>query len=93
MFRIKKNFLADDLKKYRLALGLTLREFALLFDMSYSNLQKIESHQVSGKDILKRVEIYQKFPNVALYEVFRNAGMLHADKRKAVIKALEPPAG
>ncbi len=85
----KKNFGADDLKEYRSSLGLTLREFAQLFDMSYSNLQKIESHQVSGKDILKRIEIYQKFPNVALYEVFKNAAVLHADKKTQVIKVLK----
>jgi len=84
----KNDFFAEDIKKYRLELGLTLREFASAFDMSFSNLQKIESNQGSGKDILKRVEIFKKFPNVALYEILRSGGGLHINKKKAVVDYL-----
>lgn len=83
------NFSKEDLKNYRQELGLTIREFAALFDISFSHLQRIESGKFSGKEILKRIECYQKFPEVALYEILKQKGVLHSDKQRKLIEFLK----
>ena len=45
----KEDFETVNLKEYRQELGLTIREFADLFDISASHLQKIESKKSWGK--------------------------------------------
>ncbi len=81
-----EHFSPADLKKFREELGLTLREFASLFDLSFSHLQRIESKKFSGKEILKRIETYQKFPEIALFEILRRGGVLHSDKKYELIQ-------
>lgn len=84
----KNDFSVKDLIQYRKKLGLTLREFALAFNLAYSNLHKIETGSVTGEETLKRIEIYIKFPNVALYEFLKNSNKLHSDKQMSVIEYL-----
>lgn len=85
----KEQFSADDLKLYRKELGLTVREFSALFDVSYSHLQRIESKKFPGHEILKRIEIYKKYPKILLNEIERHGGVLHADKKHKLIAFLK----
>lgn len=64
-------FTKEDLKAFRKSLRLSIRSFAKLFDFSPVTIHRIESGKSSGKDALKRVELYSLFPQVALYEVDR----------------------
>lgn len=74
-------------KKFRMELRLTIREFASLFDISTVTLMAIERGD-SGKEAFKRLEIYYRYPKVALNEVFTRGGVLHESKRREVIRIL-----
>ncbi len=80
---------SDDVKKFREQLGLTFREFSQVFDFSSTTIQTIEANKDKGKESLKRIELYDKFPEVALYEVMRRGGILHENKKKLVLEKLE----
>ena len=69
---------------FRKALNLTVREFADLFEFAYATIHRIESQKTSGKDSLKRIEIYQRFPEVGLFEVKKNGFKINDEKRKHV---------
>ena len=84
----KEGFAATHVKTYRKTLGLSIREFAALFNISVSHLQKIESQKFSGKEILKFVKIYYEAPDLLLKKVLHEGGMLHTDKQKALISTL-----
>lgn len=60
-------------------LKLSIREFGVVFDFSPYSIQKIESGKYSGKELLKRIEIYYKFPEVALYEIKKNRNKIHSN--------------
>lgn len=78
-----------EIKKYRKELGLTIREFCLLFDLSPFTLQKIEVQKQTGREILKRLTIYIHFPKVAMYEIKRNGRKIHSNSLKKVIKKIK----
>lgn len=82
-FVIEKEVISDftgkDLKGFRSHLELSMREFSELFNISLSSVQKIENKLVSGKEVLKRIEIYSRFPEVAMFEVERNKKGVHSD--------------
>lgn len=80
-------FTKDELIKFRKSLKLSVREFANLFGFGSNTIHKIEIGKSSGKDVLKRVEIYKKFPNVALYELNRS-GFKVSDKTKEHVKEI-----
>ncbi len=73
-----------DLIRFRKSLKLSIREFAMLFNVSSASIHRIESGKVEGKEVLKRIEIYEKFPEVTLFEVDRNGEMLHTDSKEFV---------
>ena len=81
-------FTKDDLKAFRKKLQLSIRDFAKLFDFSPVTISRIESGKSSGKDTLKRVELYYLFPEVALYEVSRFGFRLGSKKYERVKKLL-----
>ncbi|MBF0363413.1 MAG: HipA N-terminal domain-containing protein [Oligoflexia bacterium] len=84
-----KSFQNDDLVIFRKELNLSVREFADLFDFSSATIHRIECKKSSGKDAIKRIEIYYYFPNVALYEVEKNGFKINDSKREKVIKILK----
>ena len=51
-----------DVKKFRQNLGLSIREFADIFDFAPATIYRIENNKTSGKDALKRIELYLTFP-------------------------------
>jgi len=73
------SFSREDLKEYRASIGLSLRDFALLFGVSASTLNRIEIGTAGGRDVMRRMEIYVKFPDVALFEIGRNKPYVHRD--------------
>jgi HipA-like protein len=84
----KDGFTAEDLLAFRESLGLSAREFAQCFEFSQAALTRVELRQASGREILKRAEIYAKYPQVALDQI-RSAGqILHQDKVKHIEKLL-----
>ena len=82
-------FSKEDLRAFRENLGLTIREFALCFDLSPAALIRIETGQSSGRELLKRIEIYKKFPEVALFEIQRHGGAISSSKKNGVLRYLE----
>lgn len=86
---LENEFSSDNVAAFRKELGLSTRDFALLFDVSYSTLNKIENNRVSGRDILKRLEIYVMFKDVALFEIKKNRAKVHSsvyNKTRKLIK-------
>ena len=74
---------------FRKELGLTLREFAAAFDTSPATLQKLELGRAGGNEVLKRLQIYIKFPDVALWELKKNRAQIHDNKYQQALKRLE----
>ncbi len=85
----KENFTTEDLKNYRKELGLTIREFAGLFNISPGHLQRVEAKMFSGHDILERIERYKKYPEDTLDLIFRRGGVLHTDKKRMLIEKVK----
>jgi HipA-like protein len=74
-------FTSTDLMHFRVQLGLTTREFASCFELTQSALSKIESGKESGTELLKRLRIYARFPDVALNQLDQTGGVLTDAKR------------
>jgi len=80
---------AREIKRYRKKLGLTIREFGLLFELSPFTIQKIEVEKQTGREILKRLMIYMRFPEVAMDEIKRNGRKIHSDALKNVMRKIK----
>lgn len=74
----------EDIIDFRKNLNLSVREFSDIFDFSPTTINRIEKKITSGKDALKRFEIYFYFPEVALYEVNKNRFKINDEKSKYV---------
>lgn len=83
----------EDIMKFRNELKLSVREFSELFDFSPATIHRIETKKSSGKDALKRLEVYLLFPEVALFEVKKNGFKINDLKRKFVEDLLKSRAG
>lgn len=84
----KRTFNAEDVKAFRDELQLTTKEFALGFAIAEKTLISIEGGQRSGRDTMKRLELYFRFPSVALFEFQRNCAQIHRDKQRLVEQIL-----
>lgn len=84
----QSTFNSNDLKIFRKELGLTTREFASGFSIAEKTLTSIENGQTSGRDVMKRLELYVRFPEVALFEFQRNSAEIHREKRRQAEQAL-----
>jgi len=78
-----------DIINYRKKLSLTVREFGELFDFSPATVSGIENKAISGKEALKRFEIYINVPEAALYEINKNRFKINEEKIKHVQKTLK----
>ncbi len=79
------DYSSEDLIKFRKNLGLTMREFASVFDFTAATIQRIEKNKVTGKEALKRIAIYDNFPEVAIQELAKKGGALQDNKREAAL--------
>lgn len=77
-------FSKEDLRRFRKELNLSLREFAELFDISTASLYRIENDKTSGKQILKKVSDYYKFPKAALEKLKYTGHKINDQKRQYV---------
>ncbi len=75
-------FTGEDLLAFRKVLKLSVLEFAACFDFSPAALTRIERKQSSGRDVLKRAEIYASYPEVALDQIRLRGGNLHTNQVK-----------
>lgn len=75
-----ESFTGSDLKSFRNNLGLSVREFAICFDFSRAGITRVETGISDGREILKRVEIYVLYTEVALDQLRRRAAHLHQKK-------------
>lgn len=90
IFEAVKNFseLNQGIAEYRKRLGLTIREFAAIFGASTTSIQQIEHGKNKGKELIKRLNIYVQFPEVAKWEANNNRSKIHDDKYKELQKRL-----
>jgi HipA-like protein len=77
-----KAYLNLDYMYFRKELQLSLRDFSAIFQISLSTLQKLEKQSTHGHEALKRIEIYDRFPSVALFEINKNRRLIHAARVK-----------
>jgi HipA-like protein len=77
-------FTGKDLLAFRKSLKISVKEFAACFEFSTAAITRIELNKSSGRDVLKRVEIYARHPDVALEQIRKHGGILHSDKQKTV---------
>lgn len=77
----QETFTYQDVDKFRKSLGLSLQDFADLFDVSLSVLQKLKAGTTTGTEVLKRLRLYIRFPEVLRYQIRRNAKYLHPLKQ------------
>ena len=79
-----RTFSVSDLKAFRSRLHLTIKEFALAFHVSQKTLVSIENGQRAGREVMRRLELYVRFPEIALFEFRRNCGKIHVEKVRLV---------
>lgn len=78
----------DDVVNFRKYLSITIREFGELFDFSPATISGIENKTISGKEAMKRLEIYRNVPEAALYEANKNRFKIDEEKMRNVEKRL-----
>jgi DNA-binding XRE family transcriptional regulator len=71
-------FHASTIKKWREELGITLHDLAAVLDINVTTLQRLESGVSHDSNTLKIVEIFLKFPQVALWQLKQTGGRLHS---------------
>lgn len=73
---IRNNFSSDEIVKFRKNLGLTRNELSIAFDIKEQTLQRLELKRSTDQNTLKLIEIYLKFPEVALWQLQRHGSKL-----------------
>ena len=77
-------FSSEQLKQFRKDLKLSIREFSDLFDVSAATVYRIENSKTSGKDTLKRIQIYFQSPQIALNKIKITGVRINENKRNFV---------
>ena len=81
--REQKSFLAEDLKFFRKNLGLSIREFSNAFDVSESSIYRIENGKTTGRDTLKKLAVYFRYPKIAVDKIQNNPALNESKKNRA----------
>ena len=68
-----------NIKKFRTEINLSINDMALAFDLNPPTLQRLESGGKTDLATLRRVQIYLKFPMVAMWQLTLTIGRLHAE--------------
>ena len=85
----KDSFTPQHLAQFRQHLGLSTREFALVFNFAPSTINGIETGRYDGREALRRIELYQKVPEAARFELERNRHKISEKKFHQAYNALE----
>jgi HipA-like protein len=75
----QNEFSVGDIKKFRTELSLSINDMALAFDLNPPTLQRLESGGKTDLATLRRVQIYLKFPKVAMWQLILTIGRLHTE--------------
>ena len=97
----KQAFSTTDLKLFRKSLKLSIREFSDLFGVSSATIYRIENNKTSGKDTLKKLEVYYKSPQTTLAQIKITGNKINESKRlfiesflkSKIIKSQQTPIG
>lgn len=73
------SFAKEDIKKFRDEIGLTQHDLAKILGISIATLARIETGISHDTNTIKRIEIFFKFPAVALWELKQTGGWLHSE--------------
>lgn len=84
IYKNKYNY--KDIEELKDKLGLSLQDFAYLFDVSLSSLQKIKTGDTSGNEVLRQIELYLEVPEALEFQLQRNAKYLHPEKLKEALE-------
>jgi HipA-like protein len=85
---LESTFTHDDVVNFRKYLSLTVREFGELFDFSPATISNIENKTISGKEAMKRLELYCNIPEADLYELNKNRFKINDEKVRNAEKRL-----
>ncbi len=77
----QKKFSAEDLRSFRKSLGLSIREFANLFDISSSTVYRIENNKTTGRDVLKKIADYFQYPKMTLDKIKHTGKKIQEQKK------------
>lgn len=81
----KTEFSVSNVIKLREELKISQHDLALAFDFSEATLQKIETQKSHDPNILKRLQIYFEFPEVALWQLKQTG---HKVKNEALVRLI-----
>ena len=74
-------FSFSDIVEFRKEFKVSQDDFAKVFDIPLSTLQKIERGESKDKNILRLIEIYMTFPETALWQLEQTGGRVHHRSR------------
>jgi len=75
----KNEFLPSDILKIRNNLQITQHDLAEAFDLKKATLQKIETGRSRDVDLVKIMQIFFEFPEVALWQLKQTGGKVHGN--------------
>lgn len=73
------SFTKEDIKELRNEIGLTQHDLAKILDISIATLARLETGTSHDTNTIKRIEIFFKFPEVALWELKKTGRWLHRE--------------
>ena len=81
----KKEFSVTNIQKLREQLQISQYDFATALDFNQTTFQKIESQKSHDLNVLKRLQIYFEFPEVALWQLKQTGNKV---KSEALVKLI-----
>ena len=73
------SFTSKDIIKLRNKIGITQHDLACSLDVSIVTLARIETGTSYDTNTIKRIEVFFKFPDVALWQLKQTGGWLHSE--------------
>ena len=73
------SFTKENIKKLRHEIGLTQHDLAKILDISIATLARLDTGTSHDANTIKRIEIFFKFPEVALWQLKQTGGWLHSE--------------
>jgi len=80
---------STEVAQFRKLLGLSIRDFAVAFDLSTASVLKLEKGSAQGSELLERIELYILFPETAIYELEKNKAKLHHSRYQLTLAKLK----
>ena len=74
---------SNKIRIFRKDLGLSIREFASVFDVSQATIYRIENKKTTGRDTLKKLALYFQYPKMALDRIQNSPALNERKKNQA----------